>query len=750
MVRVFLFIFFLKSLYLFSFEINKSIDKINIKQFNKYSKDSLPKLLIDIKKDSLGILPKFDSLSKSLDTLNINKDSLVLNNKKSLKKKKKKKKKLSQQLFEVKSMDSVTIYDYKIMYMDEIKKSVDTSLTIFKDYHFNFLREDYFELLPLPNMGEGFNRLGYNFHNDKITPDFGVRAKHFGYFEKEDIPYFNTPSAFTELFFKSTFDQGHHLDALVTLNTSPRFNFSIAYRGFRSLGSYSYSRSAASQFRFSSQYESYDKKYRLKLHHTSQKLENKVNGGLTNDSVYFFENSPNYAIVDPYTGEVEVDENGETLYESYGGFMDRTRLQTQINAENILSGKRYFVEQVYDLKPNAKNKKNNSIKFGHNIVYETKFFKFFQKNSQEYFADSFIEDNIQDRSNFKTLENNIFFSYSIPLTGRIKLNLKHINWNYFFENDDYLENDQVDQKIKENQFVGEFTWEKKFFGIDFKTKIYNSFKNNYSSKYYLIDLSKIIFDQFLIQTKYQFRSTPPNFNFALYQSDYIQYNWENLEFDNQEISTLTFTIEHPKWGYLMGEWNKLNKYTYFLNSTPLNWLNERFDITPTQQQNEMEYFKIKFFQNLKFGKFSFINTFQYQKVNQVDDPNLLFTSLALNVPEWITRSTIAFSSDLFNKALYIQTGFTFKFFTDYYADQYNPLIGEFVSQNNVKIGEYPMVNFFLNSKIQQTRVFLKIENLSGKIEHIINKDTKYDYYAAPYTPYRDFSIRFGLVWNFFQ
>jgi len=173
-------------------------------------------------------------------------------------------------------------------------------------------------------------------------------------------------------------------------------------------------------------------------------------------------------------------------------------------------------------------------------------------------------------------------------------------------------------------------------------------------------------------------------------------------------------------------------------------------LVPTQQEKEIEYFKIKFFQNLEFGKFSFVNTVQYQKVNQEDDPDLLFTPLALNVPEWLTRNTIAFSSDLFNKALYIQTGFSFKFFTDYYADQYNPLIGEFVSQNNVKIGEYPLVDFFLNAKIQQTRVFLKIENLSGKIEHILNEDAKYDYYAAPYTPYRDFSIRFGLVWNFFQ
>ena len=200
----------------------------------------------------------------------------------------------------------------------------------------------------------------------------------------------------------------------------------------------------------------------------------------------------------------------------------------------------------------------------------------------------------------------------------------------------------------------------------------------------------------------------------------------------------------------MGEWNRLNKYTYFLNVTPLSFKNERMDILPTQQQKEIEYFKIKFFNNLELGKFSFINTVQYQKVNQEDDPDLLFTPLALNVPEWLTRNTIAFSSDLFNKALYIQTGFSFKFFTDYYADQYNPLIGEFVSQNNVKIGEYPLVDFFLNAKIQQTRVFFKIENLSGKIEHALNEDAIYDYYAAPYTPYRDFSIRFGLVWNFFQ
>jgi len=741
MFRVLFLIFFIKSLNVFSFEIDISDQKLNIKKNNKYS---------NYNKIKIDSLPKNDSISILFD---INKDSLKLVDNKILqkkKKKKKKRKKLNPLLFNIKPIDSVTVYDYKIMYLNENVKTVDTSLNIFKDYTFNFLREDYFELLPLPNMGEGFNKLGYNFHEEKITPDFGARVKHFGYFEVDDIPYYSVPSPFTELFFKSTFDQGHHLDALVTLNTSPRFNFSIAYRGFRSLGSYSYSKSTASQFRFSSQYESYDKKYRLRLHHTSQKLGNDVNGGLTNDSVYFFENSPNFAIVNPETGEVEVDENGETLYENYGGFMDRTRLRTQIIAENILSGKRYFTEQVYFLSYDINNISENFFKIGHSLKYETKYYKFFQVREDEYFSDSYIEKDISDRSNFKTLENNLFLEYKKPFIGRLKLNLKLISWDYFFQNDDYLENDRIDQKIKDNQISSEFIWEREIFGFDLKSRIYNSFKKNYSSKYYVANISKKVFRDLNLLAKYQFRSTPPNFNFHLYQSDYVNYNWKGLDIENQSFLTYSFKIEHLKWGYLKGEWNKLSKYTYFLNNTPLNFLNERMEILPTQQNKEIEYFKIKFFQNLEFGKFSFINTVQYQKVNQVDDPERSFTPLALNVPEWLTRNTIVYSTDLFNKALYIQTGFSFKFFTDYYADQYNPLIGEFVTQNNVKIGEYPLVDFFLNAKVQQTRVFLKIENLSGKIEHLLNEDAKYDYYAAPYTPYRDFSIRFGLVWNFFQ
>ena len=68
---------------------------------------------------------------------------------------------------------------------------------------------------------------------------------------------------------------------------------------------------------------------------------------------------------------------------------------------------------------------------------------------------------------------------------------------------------------------------------------------------------------------------------------------------------------------------------------------------------------------------------------------------------------------------------------------------EFYVQKQTKIGGFPMLDFFVNAKVRQTRIFLKAE-------HFNSAWTGYNYYSAPNYPYRDFIVRFGLVWNFFQ
>ena len=115
----------------------------------------------------------------------------------------------------------------------------------------------------------------------------------------------------------------------------------------------------------------------------------------------------------------------------------------------------------------------------------------------------------------------------------------------------------------------------------------------------------------------------------------------------------------------------------------------------------------------------------------------------LNLPQFTIRNTLYYSNYFYKRALYVQTGVTLNYFTKYAADDYNPVLGEFFVQNQTQIGNYPMIDFFINGRIRQTRIFLKAEHINSGFSG--NK-----YFSAPNLPYRDFIVRFGVVWSFFQ
>ncbi|MCH1431588.1 MAG: putative porin [Flavobacteriaceae bacterium] len=650
----------------------------------------------------------------------------------------------------IKSMDEITVSDYKIMYLDGTEKVVDTSLSLEGEYTFNFLREDYFEYLPLPNMGEGFNKLGYNFHDQPFTPQMGARVKHFGYFEKEDIPYYEVPSAYTELFFKSTFQQGQFLDTSLAINTSPKFNIAVSFRGFRSLGKYVSALSRSRQFRLSTQYQTYNQRYRLRMHQTTQSLENEVNGGLTNDSVYFFENAPNYVEADE-SGNPVLDEDGNEQIVFYDGFLDRNRLGTQIQADNVLEGKRYFMEHRYQMLPVAKDTTVYKIAVGYSASLENKKYKFNQNRPGSYFLENYEVSNVRDSTSFNTLENKLYIQYKDKALGQLQLDLYHHNWDYSLGPKEYEKDTLLSNQIKASQLAAQVRWEKELFGFTTSAMGYQSLQKDYATQALAMDVKRPLVKDILLGASYKYRSQPLNFNFYLAESDYKIYNWDNTHLENQQFNTRSVFISHPKWGRIQGEWTSIDNFTFLNNTTRLRNLNEKFSVEVLQTDKKIDYFKARLDQRIDFGNFSWVNNVQYQKVNQEEDPDAILSGpVALNVPEWLIRSTLMLTSSIFNKALFFQTGATFVFFTDYYADQYNPLLAEFVTQNNTKIGEYPRVDFFFNAKIKSSRIFLKLENISAPIEHLIDIDTPYDYYAAPFVPYRDFSIRFGLIWNFFE
>ena len=635
--------------------------------------------------------------------------------------------------------DTLTTDYYKIYFLNDKVETVDTSLNIYKEYKFNFLREDSFELLSMPNVGGSYNKLGYTFNKIIDYPKLGARAKHFHYFEAEDIGYYNVPTPFTEIFAKSTFEQGQILDMLVSINLSQQFNFTLAHKGYKSLGKYINSRSRGNQFRLSTNFNSKNNKSKFKFHLTSQNLFNQESGGLTADGIYFYEQAPNYFVLDDFGNQIE-NEDGTFEMVEYDGYLDRSRLPTFLSSESSLYSKRVFADFNRSLIFN-KEKDISSLSLGFQFTHEYKKLEYNDPYTNALFGEVAEGILVSDQSRYILQKNIIYFESNFDKFGKLRLGYSLISSDNSYKNyDGNLSGLIFNLDNQQSNFSAKWYKDFNFFKIDFTFN--KSLKDEFISNYTSVSLETNTIKNVKIKLNAFSSERSPNLNYVLFRSAYKEYNWYNSDLENQKSSSLSAEISFKELIKLSGEYNTIDNYTFFRELT--NSLNGETDtfrkVTPNQINSKISYFKIKLFSKVDFGKFSFINTGQFQKKEQELELDGLAT---LNVPEWITRNTIMFSSEVFNNSLFIQSGFTFNYFTKFYADYYNPLLSEFITQNYKEIGDYPRIDFFFNAKIQQTRVFIKVEHLNSSL-------SGYDYYSDPFNPYRDLSVRFGLVWNFFQ
>ncbi|MEK6153493.1 putative porin [Flavobacteriaceae bacterium 3-367] len=613
----------------------------------------------------------------------------------------------------VDSLD-ITIEFYKIISHQRDTTFLDTTLTIQKEYRYNYLRKDDFELLPFPNVGQPYNRLGVNFDRTTLYPALGAKAKHFNYSEVADMRYFNVATPMTELMFKTTFEQGQLLDALLTFNTSERLNFSIAYKGFRSLGKYQFNQAQSGNFRTTANYQTRNQRYSIRAHIAAQDIENEENGGILN--------------------RVDQFESGDPE------FTDRSRIDVNLtDVENRLLGKRYFFEHRYKLIDREKDSTSRtSLAIGHQFSYETKFYEFGQTSQNAFFGDAILDD-LMDRARLKTAYNEVSAEFSNSTLGRLTGYASLYDYSYFFNSIVITDQGQIDNRLNGEEIVVGGDYSKKIGGFNVDGGLRYTVSGELTSSLVSAKAGYRIDDKNRFEFALHLSSRMPDFNFLLYQSDYQNYNWQNTAtFEEQTVNSLRFSLESQVWGNLLATYTTMDNYSYFASQATQEQIDagqENAFVRPFQENNSINHLKIKYSKEFKLGSFALANTFMYQNVSQTNE--------VLNVPQFVTRNTLYFSKDIFKKAMYLQTGVTFKYFTSYNMDAYNPLLGEFYIQNNEEFGAFPLLDFFINAKVRQTRIFLKAEHFNSSF-------TGYNFYSAPNYPYRDFVIRFGLVWNFFS
>ena len=589
---------------------------------------------------------------------------------------------------------------YKIYTLHKDTTYVDTSLTIQSEYKYNLLRKDIFGLMPFANEGHTYNSLDFGLYTKSAAPNFGFKAKHFNYLEVDDINYYSVPTPLTDLYFKTVMEQGQALDAFLTVNTKPNLNFSIAYRGLRSLGKYVNNLTSSGNFRFTTSYFTIDKRYILNAHFTGQDISNQENGGIV---------------------------NAEEFETSEDPFNERERIEVYFtNATSLLKGNRFFIDQSFKL-----NKTNpNSLVFTHQFNQEYKFFQFTQPTISERFGDTYT-NNISNKTRYNHLYNKFGVAYKTKSYGDLEFFIDDNNYNYYYNSVVYdaLGNITVPNAVSDriNMVGGNYSY--LINNVNVRLHASQSISDQSISNIEATANYKVNED-YNFQFKYQKLNSLPNLNFTLYQSGYVDYNWFN-NFKNEKLNQFEFSAQ-TKWLNVSATYKVINDHLFFDNQT--NDITELM-VKPVQYDKTINYLSVKANKEIKFWKLALDNTILYQSVDQSDN--------VVNVPQIVTRNSLYFTDFVFKKAMLLQTGVTFQYFSKYYANDYNPLLGEFYVQNETKIGGFPMFDFFVNARVKQTRIFLKAE-------HFNSAWTGYDFYSAPNYPYRDFMVRFGLVWNFFK
>ncbi|QRM89446.1 hypothetical protein FG167_09405 [Lacinutrix sp. WUR7] len=595
------------------------------------------------------------------------------------------------------------IQDYVIISHKRDSVHVDTTLTIKKEYKFNYLRKDNFELLPFSNVGQTYNRLAYSFNSDKLMPLFGARARHFNYMEIEDINYYRVPTPFTELYYKTAFSQGQQVDAFFTVNTSPQLNISIAYKGLRSLGKYQHILTSTGNFRFTTSYNTKDQRYIANAHIVAQDLMNEENGGLKDDNIAFFE-----------AGDPE--------------FSDRGVLEVNFeDAESILKGKRFHLDHKYSITKAKDSIATNTLSVGHIISFEDKFFEFNQDKETDYFGESFRATDLRKRVTLENFYNQVHVNYTNKTLGALQFNVSHNDYNYGYDNVVILNENRITNRIKGQVLAIGGAYNKNFKKFKLDAEIGANISGDFNGNFLTAKAIYPINEDAVVSAKLNTNSKAPNYNFQLYQNDYVNYNWEN-KFNNTQTQEIELQLQSNKIADVSLSFSSIDNYTYF-KSNPTDSL-----IKPYQNNATINYFKLKVEKEITYKKLGLANTILYQNVK--DENN------TLNVPDFVMRNTLYYANTFFNNELFLQTGITFSYFSKYYMNGYDPVLAELYVQDQKEYGAFPRLDFFINAKIRQARIYLKAE-------HFNSAWTGYDYYSAPNYPYRDFTVRFGVVWNFF-
>lgn len=115
----------------------------------------------------------------------------------------------------------------------------------------------------------------------------------------------------------------------------------------------------------------------------------------------------------------------------------------------------------------------------------------------------------------------------------------------------------------------------------------------------------------------------------------------------------------------------------------------------------------------------------------------------IHLPLFYGKLKLGWNINLVKGISMMQPSVVINYFTEYYADVYMPALRTFYLQNDVKIGNYPFLDFYLTFKLKRANIFVGYTNI-----YSLSKDNRY--FTTPHYPMRDSKLVFGVKWRMYK
>lgn len=149
---------------------------------------------------------------------------------------------------------------------------------------------------------------------------------------------------------------------------------------------------------------------------------------------------------------------------------------------------------------------------------------------------------------------------------------------------------------------------------------------------------------------------------------------------------------------------------------------------PQQHGDNIQVIAATLQQNFRLGALNWDNRLVYQKSGRQD---------IIPLPDGCVYSSIYLQFRI-AKVLTVQMGANAHYWTAYKSPAYEPATQQFKLQDETEVGNYPLINGYINAHLKQTRFFIEYYNLGTMFI------SPPDYFSTPHYPANPPGIRMGL------